>query len=88
MNMNGCYLCGTPIPELRVKDKKYSFKCDHCGCATKYKDDLFEAQNDWNDGITYSPDCSTCVYGDGSYKHCEKGTMRTFFLFCPHHKEK
>ena len=88
MSMNGCYLCGTPIPELRVKNKTYSFKCTHCGCATKYKEDLFEAEYDWNEGITYSPDCATCVHGNGTYKHCEKGTMHTIFLFCPHHKEK
>ena len=86
--MNSCYLCGTPIPELNVKDKKYSFKCTHCGCATRYKVDLFDAENDWNEGITYSPDCSTCIYGDGSYKSCEKGVRHTFFLYCTHHKEK
>ena len=86
--MNACYLCGTYIPELTIKDNKYSFKCTNCGCATKYKSDLFGAEHDWDEGITYSPSCRTCVHGDGSYKPCNRGTMHTFLLYCIHHKER
>lgn len=50
MDIRSCYACGTPIPELRMKDKEYSFYCRKCTCATKWKEDLFEVQSDWNEG--------------------------------------
>ena len=56
MDVRSCYGCGKPIPELRIKDNKYSFYCDRCTCATKWKEDLFEAQSDWNEGHTYYED--------------------------------
>lgn len=56
MKINSCYACGTPIPELRMNDGKYSLYCDKCTYATKWKEDLFEVQSDWNKGITYCED--------------------------------
>lgn len=56
MDIRNCYGCGKPVPELRIKDNKYSFYCDKCTCATKWKEDLFEVQSDWNEGITYYED--------------------------------
>lgn len=56
MKINSCYACGTPIPELRMNDGKYSLYCNYCTCATKWKEDFFEVQSDWNEGITYYED--------------------------------
>lgn len=56
MNIRNCYACGGSIPELRFNDGKYSFHCDKCTCATKWKEDLFDAQSDWNEGIIYPED--------------------------------
>lgn len=56
MKINSCYVCGKPIPELRMKDGKYSFYCDECSCATKWKEDLFKTQSDWNEGYVYPED--------------------------------
>ena len=56
MKINNCYACGKPIPELRIKDGKYSFYCNKCTCATKWKEDLLEVQSDWNEGIIYPED--------------------------------
>lgn len=56
MEINSCYACGKSIPELRIKDKKISFYCSRCACATKWKEDLFEVQSDWNEGRTYYED--------------------------------
>jgi hypothetical protein len=56
MKINSCYVCGKPIPELKMKDGKYSFYCDKCTCATKQKEDLFKAQSDWNEGYVYPED--------------------------------
>lgn len=56
MDVRSCYGCGKPIPELRIKDNKYSFYCNRCTCATKWKEDLLEVESDWNEGHTYYED--------------------------------
>jgi len=50
MEIRSCYVCGEPIPELRIKNNRYSFYCNKCTCATKWKKDLLEAQSNWNEG--------------------------------------
>jgi hypothetical protein len=56
MKLKGCYACGKPIPELRMKDNKYSFYCKYCTCATRWKDSLSEIEFDWNEGYVIPED--------------------------------
>ena len=56
MNMNRCYGCGKPIPKVEFVGEKYVIKCSKCGCATKAKDNFFEAVKDWNEGHTFPED--------------------------------
>ena len=56
MKTKSCYGCGTPIPELRMNNGKYSFYCSRCTCATKEYGNIFEALLDWNNGVTIPED--------------------------------
>ena len=56
MKVYSCYACGKAIPELRTNNGKYSFYCSKCTCATKEKGSIFEALQDWNEGVTYYED--------------------------------
>ena len=59
MDINNCYACGEPIPELKIRNEEYSFCCNKCKCSTKWRKVLFEAQLDWNNGIIYCDDNDT-----------------------------
>ena len=87
MRLNPCYVCKTPIPELKMDDGKYAFHCTKCGCSTKYKD-LFDAEKDWNDGITYPVECSECVHGNGTWEPCGKQFHKTFAVLCGHFERR
>lgn len=55
-NLGSCWGCGRNIPELITAEGKFEFRCTVCGCSTKAKEDLFEAQDAWNEGYVYAPD--------------------------------
>jgi len=87
MKTNSCYVCGESIPELQMRDKLYSFRCNRCGCATRFKG-FYEAHADWNEGITYPVDCGRCAHGHGTSKPCGKQFNKTpFFIMCGDFKE-
>lgn len=56
MKLNGCYACGTATPELKMSNEGYKFRCTRCGFETKVKENIFDAQKDWNEGIVYLAD--------------------------------
>lgn len=89
MELNSCYLCDTPIPQLRVEGKdRFVFRCSHCGCETAPKL-LLEAQEDWNEGHTFPPSCMKCEHGDGTYKPCGREIKNLHFLImCPSYKKR
>ena len=88
MKLNSCYVCGTPIPELKIQGDLFSFRCEKCGCSTNYKS-LFDAENDWNDGVIYPVSCEKCVHGDGTRKPCGKNFNKTpFAILCGNYKER
>ena len=88
MKLNPCYACGTSIPELKMKEDLCSFRCQKCGCSTKYKN-LLDAENDWNDGVIYPVSCEKCVNGNGTRWPCGKNFNKTpFAILCGNYKER
>ena len=87
MKINPCYVCKNPIPRLKMEAGKYSFCCTKCGCSTEHRG-LFEAEEDWNNGITYPVECSECIHGDGTYKPCGKQFHDSFMVLCGHFEKK
>ena len=65
------------------------FRCTYCGCATRYREDLFQAEEDWNEGATFPPSCRKCVHGDGSFTPCGRQKKETFIaVMCDQYEEK
>ena len=69
MNINDCYVCKKPIPKIRIEEGKFSLYCDKCTAATKWKEDLFEVQSDWNEGIVYFEDGAKFYFNFSSMKN-------------------
>ena len=87
MKISPCYVCKTPIPELQVEEGKFSFRCQLCGCATKFKA-FPEAVKDWNGGYTYPVSCMECANGDGTWKPCDKGKDWGIMVACGHFEKR